>query len=75
MNHPISSTPVVEDPAQSESNALNQNHLEPAMTQKTVNEKEMSLLQRFRKRRRKWFKRRGKRILRALFRYLGKQSL
>ena len=45
------------------------------MTHKNGNEKEMSLLQRFRKRRRKWVKRRGKRILRALFRYLGKQSL
>jgi beta-hydroxylase len=45
------------------------------MMPKNGNEKEMSLLQRFRKRRRKWFKRRGKRILRALFRYLGKQSL
>jgi len=35
----------------------------------------MSLLQQFRARRRKWVKKRGKRILRALFSFLGKQSL
>ena len=35
----------------------------------------MSLLQQLRARRRKWFKKRGKRILRALFSYLGRQSL
>ena len=75
MNQPILSTPVVKDPQKSQSNPLHQSHLQPAMTPKNGNEKKKSLLQRFRKRRRKWFKRRGKRILRALFRYLGKQSL
>jgi aspartyl/asparaginyl beta-hydroxylase (cupin superfamily) len=75
MNQNFSSTPVMKDPPQSQSNVLNQNNLQPAMTHKNGNEKKKSLLQRFRKRRRKWFKRRGKTILRALFRYLGKQSL
>jgi len=75
MNQNFSSTPVMKDLPKSESNPMNQNHLEPAMTHKNRNEKKRSFLQRFRKRRRKWFKRRGKRILRALFRYLGKQSL
>jgi beta-hydroxylase len=75
MNQNFSSTPVVKDPPQSQSNALNQSHLQPAMTHKNGNEKKRSFLQQLRKRRRKWFKRRGKRILRALFRYLGKQSL
>ncbi|MFA9561812.1 MAG: aspartyl/asparaginyl beta-hydroxylase domain-containing protein [Nitrospirota bacterium] len=75
MNQNFSSTPVVKDPPQSQSNALNQSHLQPAMTHKNGNEKKRSFLQQLRKRRRKWFKRGGKRILRALFRYLGKQSL
>ncbi len=39
------------------------------------NEVRMSWLQEFRAYRRKWFKKRGKRILRTLFSYLGKQSL
>jgi beta-hydroxylase len=73
MNQNFSSTTVEKDPPQS--NPLHQSHLRPAIKHKKGNEKDMSLLQRFRKRRRKWFKRGGKRILRALFRYLGKQSL
>lgn len=75
MDQNFSSTPEVKDLPKSQSNPLHQSHLRPAIKHKNGNEKEMSLLQRFRKRRRKWFKRGGKRILRALFRYLGKQSL
>jgi len=75
MNKNLSSTPVVKDPPESQSNTPNQSHLQSAVTSNNGREKDMSLLQQFRARRRKWVKKRGKRILRALFSYLGTQSL
>lgn len=65
----------MKDPLPSQSNSLNRSQLQPAMTHKKENEKDMTRLQQFRARRRKWFKKHGKSILRALFSYLGKQSL
>jgi ornithine lipid ester-linked acyl 2-hydroxylase len=75
MNQRFASTPVAKDAQKHQSPSLNQRDLPTAITQKNGNEKEMSFLQELRKRRRKWLKKRGKRILRALFLYLGKQSL
>jgi len=75
MNKNFSSTPVRKDLPKSQSNPLHQSHLQLAIKHKNGNEKEISLLQQFRVRRRKWFLKRGKRILRRLFSYLGKQSL
>ena len=75
MNKNLSSSPVVKDPPESQSNTPNQSHLQSAVTSNNGSEKDISLLQQFRARRRKWVKKRGKRILRALFSYLGTQSL
>ena len=70
-----SSTSVAKDAHKYPSSSLNQSDLSGAIARESGNEEKMSFLEHLRKRRRQWFKKNGKRILRALFMYLGKQSL